>query len=143
MTRGTELTAAVGVCLAEIAVANGYHTDIAQVYPGASGKPDKAPLPCILWRLNTDVLQERTGGTSKRVAAYQIEAYFSRTASDEEVQLCHHDILKAFGFDQAVPRKKLGPGVVQEEQATYQPAQEGSTYKGLVCEIAVQYVEKY
>ncbi|MEH6564641.1 MAG: hypothetical protein V7756_04870 [Halopseudomonas sp.] len=143
MTRGADLTDALEQCLQGISQANGYHTNIQHVYADGNGKPDKAPLPCLLFELGTDLTQERKGKTAKRVVQYRIEAFFSRSATVRDVQLCHHDILKALGYDQLVPRKQFGLAAIQDEQTEYSPAQEGSTLKGLVCEIAVNYVENY
>lgn len=143
MTKATELTDAVELVLGEIAPAAGYHTDIKAVYGVAEVKPDKAALPCLLVRVNDDSGVERVGIQVKRVVEYEIQGVFSRTATLQEMQLCHHDILKALGYGQNLPGRPLKPGWVGEESAEFDLAPEGGTQRSVTARITLEYVEKY
>lgn len=143
MTRATELTDAVELVLGEIAPAAGYHTDIKAVYGVAEVKPDKALLPCILVRIASDGSESRVGPTAKRQIDYEIEGVFSRAASLQDLQRCHHDILRALGFGTDLPNRPLKPGWVGEESAEFDMATEGGTNRTVKVLVQLEYVEKY
>jgi len=142
MSRATELTDAVESALREI-TPTGFSTDIKAVYGVGEIKPDKAPLPCLLVRIDSDAGTDRVGVKVKRSIEYQIEAVFPRTATLQELQLCHHDILRALGYGQLRPDRPLAPGWVGEESAEFDMAAEGGTHRTVTASIGIEYIETY
>ncbi|AQZ96557.1 hypothetical protein ACFSB1_10720 [Halopseudomonas phragmitis] len=143
MSEGANLTDAIVQCLGEISPANGFHTDIKAVYGPLESKPDKAPLPCLLVSLPDDGMEEMVGPTVKRLATYVVEAQFSRVASLQDMQRCHHDILRALGYGQYQPERPLKPGAVEEESVEYDQALDGATQRAAKCRLQVRYIEHY
>jgi len=143
MTRATDLTDGVERALGEISPAAGYQTEISAVYGVAEVKPDKAALPCVVVRINSDEGAQRVGQTVKRMVEYEIEAVFSRSAALQELQRCHHDILKALGYGQDLPARPLKPGWVGEESAQFDLAPDGGTHRSVTVTVSLDYIEKY
>lgn len=143
MTKGIDLTNAVAAQLATITTANGYATNIRAVYPFASVKPDSAPLPVILLRVESDeATGERAGRSVQRAATYEVEAVFPRTATLQDLQQCQHDILMALGYGEIPPARDLVPGEVVQEGSEFDPG-EGSPTRKLISTLVIHYVEKY
>lgn len=143
MSKAATLTDAIVTCLSEIAPDAGYHTQIMDVYGAGKHKPDKAALPCIVLRLEDDSGENSVGTTAKRTATYIIEAVFPRSASLQDLQRCHHDILKSLGFGQAPQRRPLSPGWVGEESVQFDLAEDGGSHVRAIAAISIQYVEQY
>lgn len=143
MTRGIALTDAIAANLATITTANGYATNIRAVYPFATVKPDSAPLPVILLRMESDeTTGERAGRSVQRAATYQLECVFPRTATIQDLQQCQHDILMSLGYGEIPPARDLVPGEVVQEGSEFDPG-EGSPTRKLISTLVINYVEKY
>lgn len=143
MSRAAELSGTIEVCLGEISPSAGYHTEVRGVYGVGKVKPDKAGLPCIVVHLAEDEGSDRVGPTVKRVATYQIEAVFPRTATLQDMQLAHHDILRSLGYGQNLPDRPLKPGWIGEEAAEFDLAEDGGGHRRAIATISIQYVEQY
>lgn len=142
MTRATDLTDGIETALREITPA-GFHTDIKAVYGVGEIKPDKAPLPCLLIRIESDEGSKQVGVKVGRSAEYHIEAVFPRTATLQELQLCHHDILRALGYGQILPGRPLSAGWVGEESAQFDLATDGGMLRSVTAMISIDYIETY
>lgn len=143
MTRATDLSNAIEQSLGQITVANGFATDVRAVYGFGDVKPDAAPLPCLLVRIGDDSTDGNAGKVCRRLVEYQVEAVFSRTASLQDLQRCHHDILRALGYGDLLPTRALNPGEVVEESAEFDPDPDGRNMRRVISSITVRYVEKY
>lgn len=143
MTRAADLTDALEQCLQQINPAAGFATDIKGVYGFGKVKPDNAPTPCLLVRIGEDTTDGNIGKVCKRLVQYQIEAVFPRTASLQDLQRCHHDVLSALGFGDLLPSRALSAGEVAEESAEFDPDGGGATTRRLVSSITIRYIEKY
>lgn len=143
MTRGTELSSGIIERLQAISPANGYHTHVERVYGFGERKPDKAPMPYILARIAEDELEETVGTTASRAARYEIEAVMPRSASLQDLQLLHHDILRTLGTGQLPHVRPLKSGWPFEEATEYEPDIEGSTTRSVTSSITIRYVETY
>ena len=143
MTRATDLSDALEQCLQQINPATGFATDIKGVYGFGKTKPDNAPLPCILVRIGEDSADGNVGKVCKRLVQFQLEGVFSRTASLQDLQRCHHDMLSAIGYGDLLPTRALSAGEVAEESAEFDPDGGGSTTRRLVSSITIRYIEKY
>jgi hypothetical protein len=143
MTRGTELSSGIIERLQTISPANGYHTKVERVYGFGERKPDKAPMPYILARIADDELEDTVGTAASRAARYEIEGVMSRSASLQDLQLLHHDILRTLGTGQLPHVRLLKSGWPFEEAAEYEPDIEGSTTRSVTSSITIRYVEKY
>ena len=142
MTRATDLTTAIDTALREIAPGD-FNTDIKAVYGVGEVRPDKSPLPCLLIRVDSDEGMERVGVKVKRLAQYQIEGVFPRTTTLQELQLCHHDVLKSLGYGQNQPGMPISPGWVGEEFVQFDLAGDGSVFRTFTASISFEYVETY
>jgi hypothetical protein len=142
MTRATDLTDSIETALAEIAPGD-FSTNIRAIYGVGAVKPDAAPLPCLLVRIESDESLERVGVKVKRSAQYHIEGVFPRTATLQELQLCHHDILKALGYGQNLPGRPLKPGWAGEDSAQFDLGGDGSTHRTVTAMISIDYIETY
>lgn len=143
MSAGAELSAAVESCLEQIAPANGYETDARGVYGFGQSKPDKAPSPYLLVRIGEDQSIERVGAKVRRQVRYDVQGVFSRTASLQDMQRCHHDILRSLGYGELPPGRHLLRGEIIEESAEYDPDTDGSLMRSVVASITIQYFEQY
>lgn len=143
MTRATDLTDAIEQCLMQISPSLGFATDIKGVYGFDKAKPDSAPMPCLLVRIGDDSTDGSVGKVCKRLAQYQVEAVFQRSASLQDMQRCHHDILRALGYGDLLPTRALQPGDVVEESAEFDPGGGGTTSRRLISSITIKYIEKY
>jgi len=143
MTRGTELSIGIIERLQTISPANGYHTQVERVYGFGERKPDKAPMPYILARIADDELEDTVATAASRAARYEIEGVMSRSASLQDLQLLHHDILRTLGTGQLPHVRPLKSGWPFEEAAEYEPDIEGSTTRSVTSSITIRYVEKY
>ncbi|GEM_PF-741685 len=143
MTRGTELSDEILKRLEAISPASDYHTKVERVYGFGERKPDKAPMPYILARIASDEIEETVGTTASRAARYEIEGVMPRSASLQDLQLLHHDILKTLGTGQLPHVRPLKSGWPFEEAAEYEPDIEGSTTRSVTSSITIRYVEKY
>lgn len=143
MTRGTELSSSIVERLEAISPANGYHTEVRRVYGFGERKPDKAPMPYLLARIVSDEMEEAVGTTASRAAQYQIEGVMPRSATLQELQLLHYDILRTLGTGQLPHVRPLKSGWPFEESAEYEPDIEGSATRSVTSTITIRYVEKY
>lgn len=143
MTRGTELSAEIIRRLEAIRPADGYHTDALRVYGFGERKPDKAPMPYILARIASDELEETVGTSASRAARYEIEGVMPRSASLQDLQLLHHDILRTLGTGKLPHVRPLKSGWPFEESAEYEPDIDGKTTRSVISSITLRYVEKY
>lgn len=143
MTKGAELSSGIIERLEAISSANGYYTDVQRVYGFGERKPDKAPTPYILARIAEDELEESVGTVASRAARYEIEGVMPRSASLQELQLLHHDILRTLGTGQLPHVRPLKSGWPFEETAEYEPDIDGSTTRSVTSSITIRYVEKY
>lgn len=142
MSKATELSDALEVALGAINAANGYASDIKAVYGFGQNKKDNAPLPCLLVRIKEDSGADRVGSTCKRQAEYVIEGIFPRTASLQDLQRCHHDILRGLGYGSQLPERALRQGTITEESAEYDLEQE-SAARRVITRLGISYVETY
>lgn len=143
MTRATDLSDAIETCLGQISPATGFATDIKAVYGFGKTKPDSAPMPCLLVRIAEDSVDGNVGKACKRLVQYQVEGVFSRTASLQDLQRCHHDILRSLGYGDLLPTRALSAGEVTEESAEFDSDVGGSTARRVVSSITIRYIEKY
>lgn len=143
MSKAAELSAAIEQRLEGIKQAAGYSTELAGVYGFGKNKPDAAPMPCLLVRVAEDVKEGQVGDKWLRAATYQVQGIFKRSATLQEMQALHHDIIKALGADPLPQARPLANGWLMEESAEYDPDTEGSTLRHLVVSITLRYIETY
>lgn len=143
MSKSAELTDAIIGCLEDIIPDNGYHTALKGVYATGRTKPDKAPVPCLVVRIAEDEGSDRVGPTVKRSVTYIVECLFSRSATLQDMQRGHHDILRALGYGEVPQRRPLSQGWVGEEAVEFDMAEDGGSYRRAIATISIQYVEKY
>lgn len=143
MTRATDLSDAIEQSLEQITPANGFATDIKAVYGFGKAKPDNAPLPCLVVSIGEDTIDGNVGKVCKRQVEYKIDGVFNRAASLQELQRCHHDILRSLGYGDLLPSRVLNPGEVIEESAEFDPDTDGSNLRRVSSSITIKYVEKY
>ena len=143
MSRSTELSTALEQRLEAISQAAGYSTEVAGVYGFGKAKPDKAPLPCLLVRVAEDVKEDQVGDKWLRAATYQVQGVFPRTATLQDLQRLHHDIIRSIGADPLPMVRPLANGWLMEESAEFDPETEGSAYRNLMVSITLRYVETY
>lgn len=143
MTRGTELSSGITGRLEAISPASGYHTEVQRVYGFGERKPDKAPMPYILARIVSDEIEEMVGTAASRAARYEIEGVMPRSASLQDLQLLHHDILKTLGTGQLPHVRLLRSGWPFEESTEYEPDIDGQATRSVISSITLRYVEKY
>ena len=143
MTRATELSEALEQRLEAIKQAAGFHTEVAGVYGFGKNKPDKAPLPFLLMRITGDDKEDERAGKFLRAATYQIEGVLPRTATLQDLQQLHHDIIKTIGADPLPMIRPLASGWLSEESTEYDPDNDGSTYRSVVVTVTLRYVETY
>lgn len=143
MSKGSDLSSAIESKLALIKAANGYATDVAAVYGFGQSKKDGAPHPYLLVRVAEDASEARAGSKVKRLATYEVQAVFSRTASLQDLQRCHHDILRSLGYGDLPPGRELIQGEITEESAEFAPDTGGSTCRTVISRLTIRYVEAY
>jgi hypothetical protein len=143
MTKGTELSEALEARLEAINPANGFYTDIAGVYGFGKNKPDQAPLPCLLVRVVSDDREEEKAGKVLRSATYQIEGVLPSTASLQDLQRLHHDILKTIGVDPLPMVRPMPSGWLFDESSEFDPDSDGSSYRTVVVTVTLRYIETY
>lgn len=143
MTRATDLSAALELRLDAISPANGFSTEIKGVYGFGKVKPDKAPLPCVLVRITGDDREEAQGTKAKRAVTYQLEGVMPRSASLQDLQRLHHDMIKTIGADPLPGVRPLKDGWLFEESTEFDPDNDGSTFRTVVCSVTLRYVETY
>lgn len=143
MTKATDLSAAMAAALSAIIPANGYATDLKGVYGFGETKKDAAPLPCLLVRIVEDSAVSGSGRACKRLAQYEIEAVFSRSATLQDLQLCHHDILRAVIYSDLLPTLVPLANNVTEGAAEFDPDRDGSTLRVMTCTLGLHYIENY
>lgn len=143
MSKAAELSAAIEQRLEGIKQAAGYNTEVAGVYGFGQNKPDNAPTPCLLVRVAEDVKEKEVGDKWLRAATYQVQGIFKRSATLQEMQRLHHDIIKAIGADTLPLARGVKHGWLMEESAEYDPDTEGSTLRYLVVSITLRYIETY
>lgn len=143
MTSATDLSEAVEVRLDAIKTAGGYHTEVARVYGFGEKKPDKAPMPYILARIQSDELEKAVGTKGSRIIVYQFEGVLPRTASLQDLQRLHHDILKTLGVETLPNVRPLPNGWMFEESAEFDPDTNGETLRTVVSTVTLRYVETY
>ncbi|MNZ32168.1 hypothetical protein D3C78_494900 [compost metagenome] len=143
MSVASGVSIALKACMAEIKPANGFTTDLKQVYGPTERVRDKAPMPYALVRPASDV---RTGAASfqaTRQRTYEIEVVFSRGATESDLDAVHVDVLRALGFGLDLYERKF-PGLIEDEDSA-EPrfASEGETTHSITITIGVLYVEHY
>lgn len=143
MTKATELSEAILARLEAITPDNGYHTAVARVYGFGETKPDAAPKPYILARIASDDLEKAVGTKGSRAVTYQLEGVMPRSASLQDLQRLHHDILKTLGVDTLPGVRPLESGWLFEESAEFDPDQNGSTSRTVISTVTLRYVETY
>lgn len=143
MSKAAELSDGIRKCLERIHPANGFSTDLRGVYGFGEAKPDKAPTPCLLVRIAEDELGEMVGATASRTVTYEIEGIFARSASLQDLQRLHHDILVALGTGKLPNVRPLKSGWPFEESATFDADQDGSTARTVTSVVTLRYIEKY
>lgn len=143
MSRSTELSAALEQCLERISPANGFATDVRSVYGFGEVKKDAAPSPYLLVRIADDSAAERKGSKVLRIAVYEVQAVFGRSATLQDLQSCHHDILRSLGYGDLPPGRELIQGEIIEESAEFDPGAGGSTSRSLISRLSIKYVETY
>lgn len=143
MTRATDLSEAILARLAAISVASGFHTDIQSVYGFGERKPDRAQPPYLLVRIGEDVSLKRSCNTAQRLATYIIEGVLSRSASLADLQRLHHDILLSMGAGQLPIVSRQRAEWLAEESVEFDPEQNGSTTRTLLCTLQINYLEEY
>lgn len=143
MTKATELSAAMAAALSAITPANGYATDVRGVYGFDEIKKDNAPLPCLLVRVIEDSAVSGSGRACKRLAQYEIEAVFSRSAALQDLQRCHHDILRALIYSDLLPTLAPLAASATEGAAEFDPDRDGSTLRTMTCTLGLHYIEIY
>lgn len=143
MTKATDLTDALEACLEQITVANGFATTVAAVYGFGKAKPDSAPTPCLLVRIAEDATESNVGKKCKRHVQYEVEGILARSATLQDLQRLHHDVLRAIGFGDILPARLLVPGEAIEESAEFDTGSDGSTGRRVISRIALRYIETY
>lgn len=143
MSKATDLSQAIETRLGAIKQAAGFNTEIMGVYGFGQNKPDKAPLPCIMVRVAEDVKESEVGNKWQRSATYQIQGVFPRTATLQDLQRLHHDIIKTIGADPLPMLRPLASGWQFEESAEFDPESEGSTFRNVVVSLTMRYIETY
>lgn len=143
MSAGAELSAAIESCLQQICPANGYATDIRGVYGFGQRRPDTAPAPYLVVRVGEDQSVQRVGPKLRRQAVYEVQAFFGRSATLQDMQRCHHDILRSFGYGEIPPERTLQKGDIKEESVEYDPDSDGSNLRTLIARITIEYIETY
>lgn len=130
-------------CLQRITLANGYSTDLKGVFRGTDKVKDTQPKPYILARVLTDVRTGRAVRQATRVRTFALEAVFSHTADDEQLDQAHRDILRCVGFGEDDFDNRF-PGLLDEmDEATYDYPAEGSKTRAVIVQLGVTYVENY
>lgn len=143
MSKAAELSEGIRACLERIRPANGFSTDVKGIYGFGETKPDKAPTPCLLVRIAEDEMGEMVGTTASRTATYEIQGVLSRSASLQDLQRLHHDILVALGTGKLPHIRPLKPGWPFEESAEFDADQDGSTARTVTSTVTLRYIEKY
>jgi hypothetical protein len=143
MTKATDLSEALAACLGQISPGNGYASDIKAVYGFGEVKKDTAPLPCLLVTVTEDQAAERVGSRVKRTASYEVQGIFSRSASLQDLQRCHHDILLSLGYGDLPPGRELLQGEIVEEAAEFDPGIGGSNTRAVISRLVIRYIETY
>lgn len=143
MTKATDLSEALEQRLEAIKQANRFATEVAGVYGFGKTKPDKAPLPCLLVRITSDDRIGAQGNALLRAVSYQIEGVMPRSASLQELQALHHDIIKTIGADPLPGARMMPGGWLFEDAAEFDPDNDGSTYRCVVVTVTMHYVETY
>lgn len=143
MSKGSEMSSAIEACLGLISPANGYETNVMGVYGFGQTKKDAAPSPYLLVRVAEDSGEERVGNKVMRFAIYEVQGVFSRAASLQDLQRCHHDILRSLGYGDLPPGRELILGEITEESAEYDPDTNGSAARSVTSRITIKYIETY
>lgn len=120
--------------------------DIAPVYGARTIKPDRIQPPYILLRIGEDELKRKNSKTLIRLAHYEIEGVLARSASLQDLQQLHHDILTALVM--ALPLISPQPAEWLDSESTeYEPRDgsgaPGSTVRSLIVSLAINYIEPY
>lgn len=143
MTKASTISQAISQRLELIKPANGFATEVAAVYGFGQSKPDKAPLPFLLARIASDERENASGNALLRAVSYQIEGVLPRSASLQQLQELHHDIIKTIGADPLPGVRLLESGWMFEDSAEFDPDNDGSTYRTVVVTLIIRYVETY
>lgn len=140
MTVATELTRAIEARLQGIAPVNGYKTSLTGVFL-LKAVDDKQPAPYALLRISDDQTLEKLPRTAKRIASYEIEGVFPRSATLIEMQLFHDDVLRAIGWAGGEFDRPL-PGQCKQDTVEY-PNDPAAPQRKVIVTLDVEYVEKY
>jgi len=138
-----ELSEEIERLLEQISPASGYATNIQGVYGFGKTKPDDAPRPCLLVRVSEDTGGRRVGNKVERLAVYEVAGVFSRAAPLQDLQRCHHDVLRSLGYGNDPPNRALAGAEIIEESAEFDPDTGGSLMRTFVARITLRYVEQY
>lgn len=143
MSKAAELSAAIEQRLEGIKQAAGYNTEVAGVYGFGKNKPDAAPMPFLLVRVAEDVKEDQKGDKWLRAATYQVQGVFPRSATLQDLQRLHHDIIKTIGADPLPVARNIPGGWLLDESAEFDPDSEGSRLRSVVLSITLRYIETY
>lgn len=143
MSAAATLTAQFLACLEDVKQANGYPLDFKSVHEAGDVKPDQAPLPVLLVSTTEDAAEDIRGPVVKRVAEFQVEGIFSRSASLGTMQDAYHACLIALGYGQHHKDRPLKQGDLVEESVEYDMAASGGPQRRFIASISVRYVEHY
>lgn len=143
MIKGAEVTKELRYQLEQIKPANGYHTDLKGVY-GPTDKPsDKPPLPYALVRWASDVRTDLALSQALRARSFEIEVFFSKACTEQDMDAVHVDILRCLGIGQELPERKF-PGLLEgEDEAIPRWASNGETTHSITITVGVQYAQTY
>lgn len=142
-TKASQVTQDLRERLGEIRPENGYLTAIRRVVGPTDRVADSDPKPYLLVRTAND---SRTGAAKTqagRVRLFEIEAVFGKSATEEDLDAIHVDILRALGFGYEDEERKFKGLVEDEDEAVQQFAAEGRNYHSTTITIGVFYVETY
>jgi hypothetical protein len=142
-TKASAFTAELSACLQLINPANGYLTDLAQVYTPENRVPDGAAMPYALIRPVADARTGQATYEATRLRTYEIELVFSKVEGEQALCSAHVDVLRALGFGQDLPARKF-PGLLDEpDEVEFRWGQKGETTNSITITLGVTYVERY
>lgn len=143
MAKATSVTQTLTSCLASIRPADGYVTDVKAVYGLLETPKDKAPTPYIKLRLGPDRRTSSAGTQATRVRTYLVEAYFTKSAAEAELEAVGPDVLRALGFGLDPQDRTLKGLLDQEDEIQIDPAENGALLHRVTVTVGVVYVENY
>lgn len=94
-------------------------------------------------RVSEDTGGRRVGNKVERHAVYEVAGVFSRAAPLQDLQRCHHDVLRSLGYGNDPPNRALAGAEIIEESAEFDPDTGGSLMRSFVARITLRYVAQY